>query len=121
MNLYGATAQQYGWIFAIVAGAIIGTSQLNHILLNRFTSQQLVKYTLRFQLVLGIILVAGVWFDWFSMIGLIAMTFLFLAGQGLTGPNSTALSLAPFTKNTGSAAALLGSFRMAMGGLASAA
>jgi DHA1 family bicyclomycin/chloramphenicol resistance-like MFS transporter len=121
MNLYGATAQQYGWIFAIVAGAIIGTSQLNHILLNRFTSQQLVKYTLRFQLVIGIILVAGVWFDWFSMIGLIAMTFVFLAGQGLTGPNSTALSLAPFTKNTGSAASLLGSFRMAMGGLASAA
>jgi DHA1 family bicyclomycin/chloramphenicol resistance-like MFS transporter len=121
MNLYGATAQQYGWIFAIVAGAIIGSSQLNHILLNHFTSQQLVKYTLRFQTVIGIVFVVGVWQDWFNMIGLIAMTFIFFTGQGLTGPNSTALSLAPFTKNTGSAASLLGSFRMAMGGVASAA
>lgn len=120
MNLYGATAQQYGWIFAVVAGGIIGTSQLNHVLLDRFTSQQLVKYTLRFQMVLGIFFVAGVWLDWFNLTGLIAITLAFLAGQGLTGPNSSALSLAPFSKHTGSAASLLGSFRMAMGGVASA-
>jgi DHA1 family bicyclomycin/chloramphenicol resistance-like MFS transporter len=121
MELYGASAQQYGWIFAIVAGGLIGMSQLNHILLNRFTSQQLVKHTLRFQTFVGIVFVAGVWLNWFNMIGFFAMTFVFLAGQGLTGPNSTALSLAPFTRNTGSAASLLGSFRMAVAGLASAA
>jgi DHA1 family bicyclomycin/chloramphenicol resistance-like MFS transporter len=120
MQLYGASAQQYGWIFAIVAAGLIGMSQLNHILLNRFTSQQLVKYALRFQTLVGIVFVTGVWLGWFNMIGFFAMTFVFLAGQGLTGPNSTALSLAPFTKNTGSAASLLGAFRMAVAGLASA-
>jgi DHA1 family bicyclomycin/chloramphenicol resistance-like MFS transporter len=120
MQLYGASAQQYGWIFAIVAAGLIGMSQLNHILLIRFTSQQLVKYALRFQTLVGIVFVTGVWLGWFNMIGFFAMTFVFLAGQGLTGPNSTALSLAPFTKNTGSAASLLGAFRMAVAGLASA-
>jgi MFS transporter, DHA1 family, multidrug resistance protein len=120
MQLYGATAQEYGWIFAMVAAGLIGVSQLNHILLNRFTSQQLVKYTLRFQTIVGIFFVVGVWLNWFNLFGFFAMTFVFLAGQGLTGPNSTALSLAPFTRNTGSAASLLGSFRMAVAGLASA-
>jgi DHA1 family bicyclomycin/chloramphenicol resistance-like MFS transporter len=120
MKLFGATPKQYGWIFAIVAGGLIGVSQLNHLLLNRFSSQQLVKYTLRFQAVLGAVFVAGVALGWFNIMGFFAMTFLFLAGQGLTGPNSTALSLAPFTQLTGSAASLLGSFRMAVAGLVSA-
>jgi DHA1 family bicyclomycin/chloramphenicol resistance-like MFS transporter len=46
--------------------------------------------------------------------------FIFLTGQGLVNPNAAALSLAPFSRNAGSAAALMGSFRMTMGGLASA-
>jgi DHA1 family bicyclomycin/chloramphenicol resistance-like MFS transporter len=121
MDLYGATPKQYGWIFAVVAGGIIGSSQLNHVLLNRFSSQQLVKVTLRFQTVIGLLFVLGVWLDWFNLPGFLGMTFIFLAGQGLIGPNSTALSLAPFTQHTGSAASLLGSFRMAMGGFATAA
>ena len=45
------------------------------------------------------------------------MLFLFVMGQGLTGPNSAALALAPFSKHTGSAASLLGSFRMLIGGV----
>ncbi len=48
------------------------------------------------------------------------MLFLFLAGQGVTGPNASALSLAPFTRHAGSAAALMGSFRMGFGALVSA-
>jgi DHA1 family bicyclomycin/chloramphenicol resistance-like MFS transporter len=120
MNLFGATPKQYGWIFAVVAAGLIGVSQLNHLLLNRFSSQQLVKYTLRFQAVVGTVFVAGVIYDWFDIVGFFSMTFLFLAGQGLTGPNSTALSLAPFTKHTGSAASLLGSYRMAVAGVVSA-
>jgi MFS transporter, DHA1 family, multidrug resistance protein len=120
MDLYGATPQQYGWIFAVVAAGLIGVSQLNHLLLNRFSSQQLVKYALRFQGFLGVFFVIGVVYGWFNMIGFFIMTFLFLTGQGLTGPNSTALSLAPFTKHTGSAASLLGSYRMTVAGLVSA-
>lgn len=120
MQLFGATPEQYGWIFAVVAGGLIGVSQLNHFLLNRFSSQQLVKYALRFQTCIGIFFLAGVIGDWFNMFGFFVMTFLFLAAQGLTGPNSTALSLAPFTQHTGSAASLLGSYRMAVAGIVSA-
>jgi DHA1 family bicyclomycin/chloramphenicol resistance-like MFS transporter len=50
----------------------------------------------------------------------VILVFLFFTGQGITGPNSTALALAPFTRHTGSAASLLGSFRMTIAGLVSA-
>ena len=116
INVYGASEREYGWIFAIIASGIIGSAQLNHWLLKRFTNQQLVKYTMLFQTVVGSLLIAGVYFDVFSKWALVAATFAFLAGQGITGPNCTALALAPFTRHTGSAASLLGSFRMAIGG-----
>jgi DHA1 family bicyclomycin/chloramphenicol resistance-like MFS transporter len=31
INLYHTSEQEYGWIFTIVASAIIGSTQLNHI------------------------------------------------------------------------------------------
>jgi MFS transporter, DHA1 family, multidrug resistance protein len=120
MNLYGSSEQEYGWIFAFVAGCIIATTQLNHVLLKNFKSEELIKYTLTFQTFIGALLITGVYFDIYGKIGLIVMSALFLAGHGLVNPNTNALSLAPFTKHTGSAASLLGAFRMAMGGLVSA-
>ncbi|HYG17803.1 MAG TPA: multidrug effflux MFS transporter [Ohtaekwangia sp.] len=120
INLYHVDEKIYGWIFATIAFAIIGSTQLNHFLLKRFKSEQVFRGTLVYQTVIGIVLVTGTTYHWFSMTGLIAMMFVFFSGQGLTGPNATALSLAPFTRHTGSAAALLGSFRMAIGGLVTA-
>lgn len=120
MNIYQFTEKEYGWIFAIVASGLIGTAQLNHLLLQRFRNEQLVRYALRFQLVVGLALTAGVILNWYNDIAFVVLVFLFLTGQGLTGPNSTALALAPFTRHTGSAASLLGSFRMTIAGLVSA-
>ncbi|QCR23183.1 multidrug effflux MFS transporter [Pontibacter sp. SGAir0037] len=121
INIYGVSEQEYGWIFAILAFAMIGSTQLNHGLLKRFRSEQVVNFTLFYQTFVGIVLVAGTWYGLYGKTALIILMFIFLTGQGLTNPNATALSLAPFSRHTGSAAALLGSFRMAMGGLVSAA
>ncbi|MCX2741741.1 multidrug effflux MFS transporter [Pontibacter anaerobius] len=121
MNIYRVSEQEYGWIFAFLAFAMIGSTQLNHVILNRFKSEQVINFTLFYQTAIGVLLVVGTYYGWFGKFTLIGLLFIFLTGQGLLNPNATALSLAPFTKNTGSAAALLGSFRMAMGGLMSAA
>lgn len=120
LNLYHVTEQQYGWIFAFIASAMIGSAQFNHLLLKKFTSQQLVKFALRYQVIAGAVMVAGVALDWFNVIGLTLAIFFFMLGQGLTGPNSSALALAPFSKHAGSAASLLGSFRMLVGGIITA-
>lgn len=120
MNQYGATETEYGFIFAFIAFFIIGSTQLNHFLLRRFTSGQIIRTTLIYQTVVAIALIAGISFFSLGKYELIAFTALFLGGQGLTNPNANALALAPFTKHVGSAASLAGSFRLGMGGLVSA-
>jgi DHA1 family bicyclomycin/chloramphenicol resistance-like MFS transporter len=47
------------------------------------------------------------------------MFFLILTSLGLTYPNSSALALAPFTKNIGSASALLGATQIGVAALVS--
>src|ERR1019366_6375868 len=50
----------------------------------------------------------------------IALSFLFLCCQGCVFPNSSALSLAPFSRNAGTASALMGGIQMSIGALTSA-
>ncbi|PZX52068.1 multidrug effflux MFS transporter [Algoriphagus chordae] len=120
MNLYGLTEHQFGWLFAILAFAMIGSTQLNHILLKKYTSQQIINFSLHYQSVTGIVLVLGVFFNFFNLYTLIGTMFIFLTAHGLNGPNTTALAMAPFSKNAGSASAMLGSMRMAIGGIVTA-
>jgi DHA1 family bicyclomycin/chloramphenicol resistance-like MFS transporter len=49
----------------------------------------------------------------------IGMLFLFLACLGISNPNTAALTLAPFTKNAGSASALMGAIQLGLGAFAS--
>ncbi|MEO7992307.1 MAG: Bcr/CflA family multidrug efflux MFS transporter [Chryseolinea sp.] len=120
MNIYRVSEQQYGWIFAFLAFAMIGSTQLNHILLKKFKSEQIIKVTLGYQSVVGLILIIGTYYGWYDKYTLIILMFIFLTGQGLTGPNTAALSLAPFPNHAGSASALMGSWRLGAGGIVSA-
>lgn len=120
MNLYQVSEQTYGWIFGILAFAMIGSTQLNHVLLKRFKSQQIIHFSLHYQAVTGLLLILGVYAQVLNVYTLVGLMFLFLTAHGLNSPNTAALSLFPFSRNAGSASALLGSLRMAMGGLVSA-
>ncbi|MBN3582958.1 multidrug effflux MFS transporter [Algoriphagus aestuarii] len=120
MNIYGVSEAQYGWIFAILAFAMIGSTQLNHLLLKRFTSQQIINFSMHYQVLVGTLLVCGIYFQWLGLGMLLVLMFIFLTAHGLNGPNTAALSMAPFSRNAGSASAILGSMRMAFGGVASA-
>jgi DHA1 family bicyclomycin/chloramphenicol resistance-like MFS transporter len=103
INQYGVSEKQYGWIFAFIASAMIGSTQLNHVLLKKFKSEQIIKFTLCYQSIIGVILIIGTYYGWYGKFALIGMMFIFFTGQGLTGPNTSALSLAPFTRLAGSA------------------
>jgi MFS transporter, DHA1 family, multidrug resistance protein len=50
---------------------------------------------------------------------IIAFIFMYLSCLGFIAPNTSALTMAPFTKNAGSASSLLGALQMSLGGLAS--
>lgn len=120
MKLYGVTEQQYGWIFAIIAAGLIASSQLNSLLLRTYKSEQLMKTILVVQTIIGIGLLTGTVLDILGLYGTIFMIFLFLSCQGFSFPNSAALSMAPFTKEAGSASALMGAIQMGLGALAAA-
>lgn len=117
MNLYGLTEHQFGWLFGILAFAMIGSTQLNHLLLKRYSSQQIINFSLHYQVVTALVLMFGVYFNMLNLYSLIALMFIFLTAHGLNNPNTAALSMEPFSRNAGSASALLGSMRMAIGGI----
>ena len=120
MDLYHVTGQQYGWIFAVVAAGLIASSQLNNVLLKKYSSGQIIRVTLLLQCIIALVLVFGTYNNWLGLYGTIACIFFYLCCQGFSFPNSSALSMAPFSREAGSASALMGSIQMALGAGASA-
>jgi MFS transporter, DHA1 family, multidrug resistance protein len=119
INQYGKSEEQYGWIFALVGAVIMGGAQFNHLLLKRFTNEQVVFAAILFQVVSGVLFFLAVWLSDLGLPALIALSILFLSVHGLSNANSSALALAPFSKLTGSAASMLGTFRMTIGAFVS--
>ena len=120
MKIYNVSEQQYGWIFGLIAAGLITCSQLNNLLLKKYSSAEVFKITLLVQSSIGLFLFLGSVLNWLNLYSTIALMFLFLSCQGFSFPNSAALSLAPFTKEAGSASALMGALQMGLGALASA-
>ncbi|RYU78537.1 multidrug effflux MFS transporter [Hymenobacter persicinus] len=119
MDIFRVSTQVYGWIFAGLSVGFIGSSQVNSWLLRYYRSEQIVLAAMLSQSVIGLLFVAGTALGWFGLAGTVTMLFLFLCCLGFANPNAAALSIAPFAKNAGSAAALMGATQMAVGALAS--
>lgn len=119
MEVFKVSGTTYGWIFAILSIGFIGSSQVNNVLLKKYQSAQVVQPALIAQVIIAGIFMVGAAFHWFGLYETIGMIFLFLCCIGLTNPNAAALSLAPFTRNAGTASALMGAIQLGMGALAS--
>lgn len=112
MDIFKVSAETYGWIFALMSVSFIGTSQLTSVLLKKYNSQQLVIAGISLQVILSIIILVAAMGDWLGLYSTIVLLFIYLGSLGLTNPNTSALALAPFTVNGGSAAALLGALQL---------
>lgn len=119
IEVFKVSQKGFGWIFAGLSVGFIGSSQVNSVLMKKYKSEQLVNASLIWMVFISAIFLIGSLNGWFGIIGTIAMIFGVLCGVGISYPNTAALSLAPFTKNAGSASALVGAFQMAIGSLAS--
>ena len=120
MELYGITEQQYGWLFSLLAGGLILSSQINTLLLRKYKSEQIVKVSLPIQATIGMLLFMMSYFELHTIYSLVILIFMFLCCQGFSFPNSSALSLVPFSKEAGSASALMGALQMGIGALTAA-
>jgi MFS transporter, DHA1 family, multidrug resistance protein len=119
MEGFHVSAQVFGGIFATLTMGFIGGSQVNVFLLRRFNSELIFSRALLLQVLTGLLFLVGTRNGWFGMTATLILFFVFLSCIGLTYPNAAAIALAPFSKNAGSASALLGFLQMGTGALIS--
>ncbi len=119
MGLFGLSEQQYGWVFASNAAGLILSSQVNRFLLTKFESERIVLTVSYLYLPLGILLFLSIYLG-LGLIPMLGLIFLLVSGFGFIVPNASALSMAPFTRNAGSASALMGGLQMIFAVLATA-
>jgi DHA1 family bicyclomycin/chloramphenicol resistance-like MFS transporter len=116
---FKVSAKSYGWIFAILSVGFIGSSQVNSRLIKKYKSEQIVNAALITLVVIAVAFLIGAIQGGLGLVGTTAMIFGVLCCVGLIAPNTSALALAPFEKNAGVAASLLGASQMAIGAMVS--
>lgn len=119
MDIYHVDAKTYGWIFAFMSVSFIGSSQLNSVLLKRFSSEQMIFGALILQSFVSIVFLVLSLNNLLGLYETIAMLFVFLGCLGISNPNTAGLTMAPFAKNAGSASALMGAIQLGLGSIAS--
>lgn len=119
MEIFQVKEETYGWIFALLSLGFIGSSQVNTLMLRRYTSQQLIYVALITQTVTALVFFTASINGWLGLTETTVLLFIFLCCLGFVSPNASALSLLPFSKNAGTAAALMGAIQMGIGALAS--
>lgn len=120
IELHGISPQLFGLFFGFNAFGLIGASQLNRTLLRRYGAYLILKTAFFVNALAALLLVAagiaGV--GGFFMQGV--LIFICVSMTGLLYPNVTALTLAPFGREAGSASALLGAIQYTLGASAGA-
>ncbi len=119
IGVYHLDRAMFGLVFAGLACAFIGGSQLNIWLSKWHQNQKIFRVALICQAVIIAVILAGTWRGWYGLPSNIVLLLLYLPFCGVAYPNAAALALAPFSRNIGSASALLGFLQMAIGALAS--
>jgi DHA1 family bicyclomycin/chloramphenicol resistance-like MFS transporter len=119
MDGFHVSAKAYGGIFALLSVGFIGSSQLNHLLIRRHGSKEILQVVTIVQTFAAVLYFTGVLNNWYGLIANIILLFINLSCAGLIYPNAAAVALRPFSKNAGSAAALLGFIQLGSGGFIS--
>ncbi|MFM2370030.1 MAG: hypothetical protein RL619_2347 [Bacteroidota bacterium] len=119
MDIFKVDAKTYGWIFAFMSMSFIGASQINSLLLRKFTSEKMIYGSLVVQSIISLLFLILVMNNTIGLYETTGLLFLFLGCMGISNPNTAGLTLAPFSKNAGSASALMGAIQLGIGALAS--
>lgn len=120
MERLGFDQATYTWLFGANAACFIIGSQVNRLALNYYPTRLVSKVCALAALSLCAIFIG--YEITFGLPSYLTSAFFgfFLFTFGFINPNTTALALEPFKEMAGVASALVGSFRMAAGALASA-
>jgi len=120
LDVFQVGQQAFGLIFALLSLGFIGGSQLNILLLRRFSSRQIFRVALFMQVFASLVFLYGAYSEWYGQTATLVFLFILLFCLGFISPNAMSLALEPFDGNLGSASALLGTIRIGIAALASA-
>lgn len=113
---HGINPQKFGIFFGVNAAGLILTSQLNRVLLKRFSARRILLSVQSINTGAVILLLAQVLTGWGGFPAAVVILWVSVASSGLIFPNTTALAMAPAGRAAGSASALMGMLQFAVGG-----
>jgi DHA1 family bicyclomycin/chloramphenicol resistance-like MFS transporter len=120
MEGYRLSREIYGILFAALSLGFIGASQFNVLLSRYVASDKIVRSALITQVATSMVFLAMALGGWLSVYFTPVFIFICLACIGLGNPNASALALAPFNRNIGSASALMGFIQIGIAAVSSA-
>ncbi|SNS32821.1 MFS transporter, DHA1 family, bicyclomycin/chloramphenicol resistance protein [Geodermatophilus saharensis] len=112
---FGLDEQQFGVLFGAGAFFLIGATQLNPVLLRRWSPAQVLSAAMLAGTVAALVLLTLAAGGWGGLAGVVVPLWAVLAAVGLALPNAPALALAAHGETAGSAAALLGAVQFGIG------
>ncbi len=116
---FGLDEQQFGMLFGAGAFFLIGATQLNPLLLRRWSPAQVLSVAMLAGTLAGLVLLGLAAGGWGGLAGVVVPLWAVLAAVGLSLPNAPALALAAHGETAGSAAALLGAVQFGIGAVVS--
>ncbi|WP_348811826.1 multidrug effflux MFS transporter [Flavobacterium maritimum] len=116
IGILGISKQHFGWIFACTASCMILGSQINRLLLRKFSSHTIALWAVGLQLLVCCFLLYTAMYSLTVIHLLLGMCF-FMLFLSLITPNTMAITIRPFTENIGSANAIMGVTQMAFSAL----
>lgn len=114
-NVYHASAQEFGLLFALNALGLITGSQVNAKIVRRIGAQRLMTGGLVAMATSTFVLLIVVITHFGGLLGVVIGMFATMTANGFVGPNAMALSLEDFPDMAGSASALLGVAQFGLG------
>ncbi|BCS32319.1 Bcr/CflA family drug resistance efflux transporter [Luteitalea sp. TBR-22] len=121
MQVLGLSPSGFAAMFGLNSIGLIGASQLNRALLRREETGVILWRALLVQLAAGAVFLGLVLSGSTGLVALAAPILVLVLLLGFVLPNTTALALAPFDRDAGTASALLGAAQYGTSGLATLA
>lgn len=117
---FNVDGKQYALFFALQSIGLVAGNQMNIIFLRRFEANRIFRTAMTIQMLSALAFVVITYTGMLNVWLTVVIFFIQLGCLGLTFPNGSALAMAPFTRDLGSASALMGTLQISIGGAVSA-
>lgn len=121
MEIFYLSNNAYALLFGANAVVFVIAAQINARVVDKFGSNALIKYALYLLAFCIFLLILFLFLDIINIYLVVLSLMGFMFSLGFIVPNSTAMAMAPFSTNAGSASALLGTLQFSLAAISSIA